>query len=105
MKNKNILIGIGVAVLGIIGYYYYASLEDYDEYFDEDEDEDENYDCVDFEAITCNIDGSINFILQGADLDSETIQISEACCVGKGYEWGPNGAGTKNQCNCPSGGL
>jgi len=102
MKTNDVLKVLGVAAVAVIGYYYYMSLDDYDEYFDNDYDgngDDGDSDCSTYIPFQCGMDGDLTFVNE----DGVEIAISERCCNAQGYEWG-GVAGGRNACLCPSSG-
>ena len=94
MKTSDVLKILGVAAVAIAGYYYYQSLNDYDEYYDDDYNDDDNLrDCSDYTPSVCLLDGTMQF----KDPNGNDVQITEDCCVELGYQYGGDG---RNACLC-----
>ena len=98
MKTKDVFIALGVATAAIIGYYYYLSLNDYDEYFDDDYNGDENGGsrCSEITPYACSQEGEMMF----RDTNGNEVQITEECCNELGYTFGGNATTGKNACLC-----
>jgi|21_taG_2_1085346.scaffolds.fasta_scaffold33784_3 hypothetical protein len=94
MKTNDVLKVLGVAAVAIAGYYYYLSLDDYDEYFDEDNGEGRT--CDYYTPYTCSQEGEVRF----RNPNGEDVQIDEDCCNELGYTFGGNATTGKNACLC-----
>ena len=94
--KKNVKIALGVAVVAVIGYLYWASLDvdGDDEYFDDDENGDLR--CSDITPYACSQEGEMVF----RDSNGNEVQITEECCNDLGFTFGGNATTNKNACLC-----